>query len=142
MVEKKFVDFIGKIIQQTKENMLEWKYLDTNKPLYEGMGWANKKINYNFFSSNTETISPNFDVEDSFFTRIDEMSVVLFVQHGELAKLYVVPNTYRKVVILTPDEYGEYITQLFNVVQSKFPNAESFIDNFLDKNRNEGEVAS
>ena len=134
MVEKKFVDFIGKIIQQTKENMLEWKYLDANKPLYEGMGWVNKKINYNFFSPSTETILPNFDVENSFFTRIDGMSVVLFVRQEELAKLYVVPNTYRKVVILTPDEYGEYITQLFNIVQSKFPNAELFIDEFLGKN--------
>lgn len=134
MAEKKYLDFIRKIIQQTKENVLQWDYLDTNKPLYEGMGWVNKKINYNFLSPSTETILPNFDVEDSFFTRIDGMSVVLFVQHGELAKLYVVPNTYRKVVILTPDEYGEYITQLFNVVQSKFPNAESFIDEFLGKN--------
>lgn len=134
MAEKKYLDFIRKIIQQTKENVLQWDYLDTNKPLYEGMGWVNKKINYNFFSFNTETISPNFDVEDSFFTRIDGMSVVLFVRQEELAKLYVVPNTYRKVVILTPDEYGEYITQLFNIVQSKFPNAESFIDEFLGKN--------
>lgn len=134
MAEKKYLDFIRKIIQQTKENVLQWDYLDTNKPLYEGMGWVNKKINYNFFYSNTETISPNFDVEDSFFTRIDGMSVVLFVRQEELAKLYVVPNTYRKVVILTPDEYGEYITQLFNIVQSKFPNAELFIDEFLGKN--------
>lgn len=134
MAEKKYLDFIRKIIQQTKENVLQWDYLDTNKPLYEGMGWVNKKINYNLFSSNTETISPNFDVEDSFFTRIDGMSVVLFVRQEELAKLYVVPNTYRKVVILTPDEYGEYITQLFNIVQSKFPNAELFIDEFLGKN--------
>ena len=134
MAKKKYLDFIRKIIQQTKENVLQWDYLDTNKPLYEGMGWVNKKINYNFFYSNTETISPNFDVEDSFFTRIDGMSVVLFVRQEELAKLYVVPNTYRKVVILTPDEYGEYITQLFNIVQSKFPNAELFIDEFLGKN--------
>lgn len=138
MVDNKLVSFILKIIQQTKEKKMEWKYLDENRTLYEGMGWANKKVNYGFFSPTTETITPNFNIEDSFFTRIGDMCIVIYVRNDTPASLFVVPNTYKKVVVLTPDEYGDYITQLLNLVESQFPNAESFIDDFLDEKSVDG----
>lgn len=138
MVDNKLVSFILKIIQRTKEKKMEWKYLDENRTLYEGMGWANKKVNHGFFSPTTETITPNFNIEDSFFTRIGDMCIVIYVRNDTPASLFVVPNTYKKVVVLTPDEYGDYITQLLNLVESQFPNAESFIDDFLDEKSVDG----
>lgn len=36
-----------------------------------------------------------------------------------------------KVVILSPDLYGEFITRLLNLVQSQFPSGDAFIDSFL-----------
>lgn len=43
----------------------------------------------------------------------------------------VILETYKKVVEFSPDEYGEYITRLLNLVQSQFPSADAFIDDFL-----------
>ena len=127
----KYVNFIREIIRQTKENKLVWNYLDKNKDLYEGMGWV-KKVKSSFFFSTQEDILPNFNDEDSYYSKIDDVFVVIYVQSNNPAKLYVVPNTYKKIVVLTADEYGEYITHLLNIVQSQFPDATTFINSFLN----------
>lgn len=53
------------------------------------------------------------------------------VSTNQPASLFIVPETYKKVVEFSPDEYGEYITRLLNLVQSQFPSADAFIDDFL-----------
>ena len=89
---------------------------------------------YGLFSlGGKEKIIADFNQEDSFYAHLGEMFIVIYVWRDQPAKLYVVPPTYKKVTSLTPDEYGEYITRLLNLVQSQFPNAETFIDNFLKK---------
>ena len=40
MAEKKYIEFLNKLIDDTKERKIEWKYLDKNKILYEGMNWT------------------------------------------------------------------------------------------------------
>ena len=137
MANNKYIDFILGITQQTKDKKLNWRYLDTNKTLYEGMGWVNTKTEFGLFSGNKEITTPDFNQEDSFFTNIGDMFIVIYVWRDQPAKMFVVPNTYKKVVTLTPDEYGEYITKLLNLVQSQFPNAESFIDNYISKSGND-----
>ena len=139
MADQRYTEFIEKIISRTKSNSLNWSYLDTKKELYEGMGWVNTKTEYELFRGNKEIITPDFNVEDSFYTNIDNMYIVIYVWRDQPAKLYIVPYTYKKVTSLTPDEYGEYITRLLNLVQSQFPNAETFIDSFLE---NEGDKKS
>ena len=89
MVDNRYIDFLNKLINETKERKIDWKYLDSNKPLYEGMNWT--------------TTSTDF----------------------------IVPGTYKKIVELAPEDYGEYITRLLNLVQSQFPSADAFIDDFL-----------
>ena len=59
---------------------------------------------------------------------------MLLVRSNQPAVLYVVPNTYKKIVKLSPDEYGELITRLLNLVESQFPNAEDFIEEYIGKN--------
>ena len=54
-----------------------------------------------------------------------------YVSTNQPASLFIVPETYKKVVEFSPDEYGEYITRLLNLVQSQFPSADAFIDDFL-----------
>lgn len=136
MADSRYVEFIEKIIVRTKNNRLKWRYLDTKEELYEGMGWTKTETEYVIFGGNKEITIPNFNVEDSFYTNIDNMYIVVYVWMDQPAELYIIPNTYKKVTILTPDEYGEHITRLLNIVQSQFPNAESFIDSFL-KNEND-----
>ena len=138
MANNKYVDFIIRITQQTKDKKLNWRYLDTNKALYEGMGWVNTRPQLALFSPDREVKTPNFNQENSFCTCVDGMFIVLYVWYDEPAKMFVIPDTYKKVVTLLPDEYGEHITKLLNLVQSQFPNAESFIDNYLSKSDNQG----
>ena len=135
MAEQRYVDFIERIIQETKEGQLSWRYLDKDKSLYEEMGWTKTSSSslYGIFSGSGGTIHPDFNTEDSFFTNIGDMYIVLYVYGSQPAKLYVIPNTYKKVVTLTPEEYGEHITRLLNLVQSYFPSAEAFIDKFLNE---------
>lgn len=131
MDEQRYVAFIEGLIQRTKEKKLHWRYLDKNKELYQGMEWTRAKASYGLFTGGHEEIVPDFNREDSFFTNIGDMYIVLYVWGSQPAKLYIVPNTYKKVTILNPEEYGEHITRLLNLVQSLFPSAEAFIDKFL-----------
>ena len=132
MAEQRYVAFIEEIIQQTKKKKLKWWYLDNNKDLYQGMGWAKSKAMYGLFTGGHEETVPDFNVEDSFYTNVGDMYIVLYVWGSQPAKLFIVPNTYKKVTTLSPEEYGEHVTRLLNLVQSLFPSAEAFIDRFLE----------
>ena len=133
MADQRYIDFIENMINKTKEKKIRWYYLDGKQELYEGMGWTKSKKEYELFRGNIEILTPNFNTEESFYASIDDIYIVIYVWKDQPAKLYIVPYTYKKVTTLTPDEYGEYITRLLNLVQSQFPNAETFIDNFLKK---------
>ena len=133
MDNQRYIQFINAIIDQTKKSKIHWHYLDSNKDLYEGMHWTETEEKFGLMVPK-EIIYPNFNREDSFYTTINGTYIVLFVFRSEPATMYVVPNTYKKVVQLTADQYGEYITRLLNLVQSQFPDGETFIDNLLAKN--------
>ncbi len=135
MAEQTYIDFISGIISDTKDKKLNWRYLDSNESLYKGMNWTNTKTDFSLFSTEREKVIPNFNTEDSFYTNIGDMYIVIYVWKSNPAVLYVVPNTYKKVVSLNPEEYGEYITRLLNLVQNQFPNADSFISKYVDKNK-------
>lgn len=132
MADQRYVDFLNKLIDETKNRKIGWKYLDTNKPLYNGMEWTETTHEFNLFAGSTEKVSINFNKEDSFYANENGTYIVIYVLGNQPAKLYVIPETYKKIVILNPDEYGEYITRLLNLVQSQFPNAEAFIDDYLN----------
>ena len=134
MADQRYIDFIENIILRTKEKNISWKYLDKNEDLYVGMGWYKTEKEYGLFlNSDKKIIKPNFNLEDSFFAHMGNMYLVIYVWGNRPASFYVVPNTYKKIVSLAPEEYGDYITRLLNLVQSQFPNAETFIDDFLKK---------
>ena len=59
MANNKYIDFILGITQQTKDKKLNWRYLDTNKALYEGMGWVNTKTEFALFSGGKEVSTPS-----------------------------------------------------------------------------------
>lgn len=131
MAEKKYIDFLNKLIDDTKERKIEWKYLDKNKTLYEGMNWTKVSSVLGLFSGEKEKTYADFNVEDSFYTIVNETYIVIYVYGTQPATLYVIPSTFKKVVILSPDLYGEFITRLLNLVQSQFPSGDAFIDSFL-----------
>lgn len=132
MSNSKYISFLEKIIKETKERKLIWKYLDSNTELYQGMDWVKtvSKFSSSYFRpEETEVI--NFDDENSFFVKKDKTYIVLLSRNNNPATLYVVPYTYKKVLKFPPSEYGEYITRLMNLVQSEFPTANDFIDSYL-----------
>jgi hypothetical protein len=132
MAEDRYALFIEELIKLTKRATIHWDYLDSEPALYEGMSWTNESTNLGLFASR-DAVRPDFDTENSFFSKVNGTYVVLLVQGGKPATLYVVPNTYKKVVSLAADKYGELITRLLNLVQSQFPDGENFISELLSK---------
>lgn len=136
MANNKYINYIKEIIELTKEKRIKWRYLDSNKRLYEGMEWTYTRKEGGILFEAKERVVPNFDVENSFYVLIDNFYTVILVRYNSPADLYIVPETFKNVINLTSDEYGEYTTRLLNLVQSQFPNAETFIDNFLNQKNN------
>lgn len=132
----KYADFLEEILRQTKENMLSWNYLDKVKSLYEGMNWTSRSTEFGLFGKQV-SLYPDFDTENSFYCNIDKTYLVLLVRNNQPATFYVVPATFKNVVTLTADEYGNLITRLLNLVRSFFPDGEVFIDSILQKKKTE-----
>ena len=133
MAENKYLLFLKKLIDDTKSRAIEWKYLDTNKTHYETMKWVKTTTEYSILAGNKEKTILDFNEDDSFVTKQGDTFIVIYVWGNHPAKLYVIPYTYKKVIVLLPDEYGEYITRLLNLVQSQFPSADAFIDEFISE---------
>lgn len=131
-VNNQYIEFIEKIIHKTKEHRIRWDYLDKNQDLYLGMDWLKVKSQMDNIFPQKDKYYYDFDAENSFFAKIDDTYIVLRVRRTNLpADLYVVPYTYKRVVKMSADEYGEYITRLMNLVQNEFPDGKSFIDKLL-----------
>lgn len=131
MVNSRYIAFLRELIQQTKDNHLEWNYLDENKGLCEKMKWAEKNSFLDIFSDDTPFLC--FNCDDSFYVSIDGTTIVILVEKNNPADVYVIPSTFKKIVVLRADEYGQWITRLLNIVQSKFPDGDAFIREFLQK---------
>lgn len=133
MVSEKYIAFIEKLIEMTKRNALAWSYLDTEPDLCKGMEWTvDTRDVLSIFADVTNV--KRYDDEESFVCRREGTYIVLFMKSNSATpSLYVIPHTYKSVAILKPDEYGEYITRLYNLVKSGFPQADTFIDTFLSE---------
>lgn len=131
MAEQTYINFIEEIIERTKAHSISWDYLDKKIDLYQGMDWTRTKTQIDIFYGTKESEYVDFNVENSFYAKIDNTYIVLKVRNNNPADLFVIPYTFKKVVKMSADEYGEYITRLMNIVQSQFPDAKDFISNFL-----------
>lgn len=132
MAERKYTLFLEKIIQYTKDSRIKWKYLDSNEKLYMGMNWADIETIPTGLFSTKNIAHPDFDVDASFYAEENGMYIVILVRNNDPATIYVIPDTYKKVVTLQADEYGDLITRLLNLVQEQFPDADRFINKFLE----------
>lgn len=138
MVEKRYIEFIEKLIMQTKSRKVEWNYLESNRSLCYHMNWIVNTGNSLLstvsmaFSGNGED-SFKFNEESSFYSKIQENYIVLYVVDSSPAELYVIPPTFKRIVRLMPDEYGDHITRLLNIVLNQFPSGDAFINDFLFK---------
>ena len=128
MADSNYVKFLDVLINETKIKKIKWEYLDKNKNLIKNMDWVTTSL----FSSMTATDpEPNFNTEDSFYAQSSNTYIVIHVYGNNPASLYVIPPTFKKIVHLSADEYGDQITRLLNLVQSQFPNADQFIRDFI-----------
>lgn len=82
MVNKKYVAFLMEIIRETKQKKITWEYLDKNKRLYEGMNWTHVDTQYGFFV-NKETVSPDFNSEESFCSKVNNYNLVIYVYKNQ-----------------------------------------------------------
>lgn len=140
MAESKYSSFVEELIKMTKEKRLRWEYLDSNKSLCKNMNWVE---NENSFLAIEAALSGKyghnfrFDIDRSFYCTVNETNIVIYVADGNPASIFVIPPTFKRIVELLPDEYGEKTTRLLNLVESQFPSADAFIDEFLEKNNNQ-----
>jgi len=133
MANERYIALVEKLIEMSKKNALVWKYLDTESDLCNGMDWK-VKPNDMFALLGDLSNTVYFDSENSFVCHRDGTYLVLFMKASSTTpSLYVVPHTYKGVVVLRPGEYGEYNTRLFNIVKSSFPHADTFIEKFLSE---------
>lgn len=130
MADDRYANFLEKVLELTKSCTLSWKYLDGNKSLCEGMKWIRTFSGVGAFLISNDVIF-DFNTEKSFYCRSDDTYVVLLVDGTQPANIYIVPSTFKNIVFLSAEIYGDIITRLLNVVQSQFPDGETFIDNFL-----------
>lgn len=134
MDNNNYISFIDKVIDMTKEHALSWAYLDTEEALCKGMNWQATSRENAFLSLTDVLVTKHFDDENSFVCCKSDTYLVLFVgSRSSLPVLYVIPYTYKGYVILKPEEYGEYITRLHNLVKRQFPHADDFIASFLSE---------
>lgn len=133
MANERYIAFVEKLIEMSKKNALPWKYLDTAADLCAGMDWTVESSSI-FVMLGEPARTKHFDSENSFVCHRDGTYLVLFTRaNGAMPSLYIVPHTYKGIVVLKPEEYGEYVTRLFNIVKSSFPHADTFIDKFLSE---------
>lgn len=125
MADNRYIEFIELLIDQTKANELKWSYLDENKELVRRMGWYNETVVFSEYF---------FNEERSFFCKIGDMNIVLLTPNNDISSaLYVIPYTFRNIVVLDFKNYGEILTRLANIVVARFPNADIFITDFIRK---------
>lgn len=131
LVNDRYTLFLKKVFEMTKSCTLSWMYLDQNKTLCEGMNWITSYsgLTAAFLSD----VSFHFNTEQSFYCKSGDTCIVLLVHGTDPANLYIVPNTFKNVVCLSAETFGDMITRLLNLVQSQFPDGEAFIDKFLEE---------
>lgn len=120
----RYTRFLNKVLEKTKANDLAWNYLDRNETLCKRMNWSPDYLGLDDCWA--------FNEEQSFYCKSYDTYIVLLVYGTNPANIYVVPNTFRNVVFLSAEEYGDIITRLLNIVRSQFPDGEVFIDKFLE----------
>lgn len=132
MADEKNIKVIAKIINQTKEGKIAWEYLDKKAEIYQGMRWTTTRTQFDSFLGLKEKECIDFNRENSFYTKISGTYIVLKSYDNNPVDLYIIPYTFKKVIKMSSSNYGEHITRLFNLVNSQFPDAKDFIDDFLD----------
>ena len=83
MADNRYIDFLNKLINETKEKKINWKYLDSNKSLYEGMNWTYTSTEYSLFVGEKEKLKPNFNTEDSFYANKNGTNIVIYVSTNQ-----------------------------------------------------------
>lgn len=133
MADTKYIDFIEKVITKTKENDLEWAYLDTEPDLCKAMNWLPASTSAPWFlQPNANFLSTLCKDAESFVCKYRSTFIVLLVNSdSSLPIMFVIPKEYKGIVQLLPGEYGEYTTRLHNLIKKRFPHGDQFIDDFL-----------
>lgn len=118
----RYNQFILKLINQTKNKEIEWKYLADDLVLEKDL--QNSKA----------AIPKNYDTDQSFYFLKGNSYVTILTTIGRYAKtfLLIVPSTFRQIKTIDDDEYTANLTRLLENIKRCFPNPEDFIDEFLE----------
>lgn len=131
MDEKKYYNFLMKLIAETKNGKIEWNYLDKDLELCRQMGWAERLDPFSNALLGGNNPACFFNKDSSFYCNLNRTYIVLFVKENDPVILYIIPYTLKNIGVMNPEKFGQYTTRLLNLVRSQFPSAEAFVDEFL-----------
>ena len=118
-LEEKFID---NLIERTKENSVEWEYLDTNS----------------YLASNLNIDFSRIIEDDSFYLELSNSYIVMahFRKAGnsyEEYAVYIIPDSLRQIKNISSNReiFADKIIRLDNLIKSTCPNPEDIMDSFI-----------
>ncbi|MDU6307307.1 MAG: hypothetical protein E6579_11655 [Clostridium sp.] len=137
MADKKYVDFLDKLINLTANEKLDWEYLDSNLELASkcGLGIRDGGIIRFTLPPVSGVAKIAFNTEDSYFLEIDTNYIILYrdlesVTLIDSLHLRIVPSTFKGILNLS-EEYDDKVLLLRNTIVATLPNADAVMEDIL-----------
>ena len=134
-------DLFEKLIKLTKENTIQWRYLDDDKSICDELNLRAYKSENIFEISLNITSSKAFDVNNSFVAHINNNYIIICCEKDdstsnktleERLSFMLVPRTFRGVRVYTSSDDDGTLLRLQSLVKSYFPSADDIIKDILD----------
>lgn len=137
-MENRYVEFIARLIEKSKNGKITWQYLDSDPRLCQDLKLAEKPL---ISIPGTPSYDFSFNTESSYYYQDGNIYIVLVStlsnkeddSDDDGVYLEVVPNTYKQKMHLSGKNYCTELVRLKNVVKSLFPNPDDYIDGFMKK---------
>lgn len=137
MVDKKYVDFLDKLIDLTASEEIDWEYLDSRLEIAAKCGLGIRDgINIRFKGTPLPGVAKAaFNTDDSYLLEIDANYIVLYRDLGsgsliDSLHLLIVPSTFKGILSLS-EEYDDKVLLLRNTIVATFPSADAVMDDIL-----------
>lgn len=128
MRNEKYANFIKDLTKKSKLKIVDWEYYEDD---YEDIAAIYRNPSSQYYSRGynpDETYMYFDDVTGTviiFFTPLD----IFMGSHSVI----IIPSSGKNIAELEEEDYGSEISILKSVIMSQFPNADDFIDDFINR---------
>lgn len=135
---------VEQLIKLTKDNKIEWGYLDQNSTVYYHLNMEpkspleSKNPLLTFAQMTSADGKLCFDADNSFIASIKSNYVVIYARISdkndvlaERLRLMLVPSTYKDVYRYNDEDEDSELLRLQSLIKSKFPNSLDIANDIL-----------